>query len=391
MKTLNPCPFCGAQPKNPEREGGGDERNGYNFVVVIRCQCGVSMQRHSHRNKQGWCDDSGQAESEVIKAWNRRAMLADKEKQQAEPVAWMESPYGAIRANPAYKIKFPSQLLHWQIPLFIAPQQQAEPVAWLRVIDEAMVVHHLGVADPTDDYETAKRKMNTLLCMAQDIGADFAKQAEPVQSAARVDAYDMIDRFLRNNLRDDDYAEYSAALDSLYTAPPPQQQAEQVQDLIPPDSLFVCDQMGAHVTRVRLAQQAEPVHPSGFAYRYPDGVRFNNGCEVNGCLPSEVIPYYLGKAPPKAEPVQRTPATGAAPCVPSPSFQMTTQAEPVQPDEPLSMSMFASKADYERAKQQAERVALRALIADDAFASSFQTTAQYRSALLKATKGGGNG
>lgn len=59
--------------------------------------------------------------------------------------------------------------------------QQAEPVAWLRVIDEAMVTHHLGVADPTDDYETAKRKMNTLLCMAQDIGADFAKQAEPVQ------------------------------------------------------------------------------------------------------------------------------------------------------------------------------------------------------------------
>ena len=31
-----------------------------------------------------------------------------------------------------------------------------------------------------------------------------------------------------------------------------------------------------------------------------------------------------------AEPVQRTPATGAAPCVPSPTFQMTTHAEPVQ-------------------------------------------------------------
>ena len=46
-----------------------------------------------------------------------------------------------------------------------------------------------------------------------------AQQAEPVQPAAWVDAYDMIDRFLRNNLRDDDYAEYSAALDSLYTAP----------------------------------------------------------------------------------------------------------------------------------------------------------------------------
>lgn len=28
--------------------------------------------------------------------------------------------------------------------------------------------------------------------------------------------YEMIDRFLRNNLGDDDYAEYSEALDSIY-------------------------------------------------------------------------------------------------------------------------------------------------------------------------------
>jgi hypothetical protein len=34
-------------------------------------------------------------------------------------------------------------------------------------------------------------------------------------------SYDMIDRFLRNNLGDDDYAEYSAALDEL-VAPPKQ-------------------------------------------------------------------------------------------------------------------------------------------------------------------------
>jgi hypothetical protein len=37
--------------------------------------------------------------------------------------------------------------------------------------------------------------------------------------------YDMIDRFLRNNLGDDDYAEYSAALDSLCA---PQQKQEPV-------------------------------------------------------------------------------------------------------------------------------------------------------------------
>lgn len=60
-------------------------------------------------------------------------------------------------------------------------QEQDEPIAWLRVIDEAMVTHHIGVAEPSDSYEVAKQKMNSLLCAAQDIGAYFAKQAEPVQ------------------------------------------------------------------------------------------------------------------------------------------------------------------------------------------------------------------
>ena len=58
---------------------------------------------------------------------------------------------------------------------------------------------------------------------------------------------------------------------------------------------------------VAPAQQAEPVAPSGWAYRYPDGIRFNDGCEVNGCRPIEAIPYWLG-APPaqQAEPVCRS-------------------------------------------------------------------------------------
>lgn len=42
-------------------------------------------------------------------------------------------------------------------------------------------------------------------------------------------AYDKIDRFLRNNLDDADYAEYSAALDEVLSAAP-QQQAEPVAE-----------------------------------------------------------------------------------------------------------------------------------------------------------------
>lgn len=50
----------------------------------------------------------------------------------------------------------------------------------------------------------------------------------------------------------------TALRDALAQQPEPVQ--EPGQDLIPPDSLFVCGQMGAHVTRVRLAEPAqEPV------------------------------------------------------------------------------------------------------------------------------------
>jgi Lar family restriction alleviation protein len=71
---LKPCPFCGAAPKQPRKTGGGDERNGYNFRVHIACSgCGAEIIRDSHQDKQGWCDDKGQAQAAAIAAWNRRA------------------------------------------------------------------------------------------------------------------------------------------------------------------------------------------------------------------------------------------------------------------------------------------------------------------------------
>ena len=48
-------------------------------------------------------------------------------------------------------------------------------------------------------------------------------------------SYDMIDRFLRNNLGDDDYAEYSLALDQV--ASPPQRKPltdEEIDKLLGP-------------------------------------------------------------------------------------------------------------------------------------------------------------
>jgi hypothetical protein len=43
--------------------------------------------------------------------------------QQAEPVAWIESPHGAIRANPLYRMTAP-QSLAWNIPLYTHPPRR---------------------------------------------------------------------------------------------------------------------------------------------------------------------------------------------------------------------------------------------------------------------------
>ena len=55
-----------------------------------------------------------------------KAALAETD----EPVGWFESPHGAFRANPLYKMQFPSKLLSWSIPLFThpAPQRQEQPM-----------------------------------------------------------------------------------------------------------------------------------------------------------------------------------------------------------------------------------------------------------------------
>ena len=74
MADLKPCPFCGDKPTGPFKPpfSGGDERDGYNFVMRITCRCGVAMQADSHKGRTGWCDDTGQAEAKVVAMWNGR-------------------------------------------------------------------------------------------------------------------------------------------------------------------------------------------------------------------------------------------------------------------------------------------------------------------------------
>jgi hypothetical protein len=48
------------------------------------------------------------------------------------------------------------------------------PPGWLRAVDEAMVGSHLGVADASDSYEVAKKKLNDLICWNIDVATDPA-------------------------------------------------------------------------------------------------------------------------------------------------------------------------------------------------------------------------
>ena len=69
--------------------------------------------------------------------------------------------------------------------VYAAPPAPSVPDGWIRAIDEAMVVHHIGIADRADGYEEAKKKLNELLAINSDIArycseppADVARDAE---------------------------------------------------------------------------------------------------------------------------------------------------------------------------------------------------------------------
>jgi hypothetical protein len=74
--------------------------------------------------------------------------------------------------------------------------------------------------------------MGSLQIMDKDLTGRSALQAEKVEpDTDRSEAYDVIDRFLRNNLDDSDYAEYSDALERVFAAPTPPTNTDEVSEL----------------------------------------------------------------------------------------------------------------------------------------------------------------
>ena len=56
--------------------------------------------------------------------------------------------------------------------------------SWIRAIDEAMVGAHIGVAEMADDYGTAKKKLNALICWSVQVDRDLSRtQATPAVGA----------------------------------------------------------------------------------------------------------------------------------------------------------------------------------------------------------------
>jgi hypothetical protein len=101
----------------------------------------------------------------------------------AEPVAWMYEDNFGTHFTEDYS-KFPNNpgILSFT-PLYGGAQPAPSvPDGWIRAVDEAMVVHHIGIADRADSYEVAKKKLNALLVINSDIERYFS---EPPADVAR--------------------------------------------------------------------------------------------------------------------------------------------------------------------------------------------------------------
>lgn len=96
--------------------------------------------------------------------WNVRCQLGRKCKNTAAPQAQQ-----LTKAEPD-NLKCKS--VQKRLATLWGYVEAQQPTGWLRAIDEEMVSTHLGVADATDSYEDAKRKLNALICWHIDVSHD---------------------------------------------------------------------------------------------------------------------------------------------------------------------------------------------------------------------------
>jgi hypothetical protein len=119
---------------------------------------------------------------------------------------------------------------------------------WIRVIDEAMVGAHLGVADIADDYGTAKEKLNDLICWSVEVDRDTATPApqalaqqvswQPIETAPKYESILIYQpKFRRTTLVINDGFEWKHATHWMPLPPAPDAAAPAPQPVVktPPE------------------------------------------------------------------------------------------------------------------------------------------------------------
>lgn len=114
--------------------------------------------------------DAYQGAMEDVVIWKKRALEAEDLNRKF--VAEINGPaYMGEPAQPAPSLASNDVSL---ISEGKTQPAQSVPEGWLRAIDEALIVAHIGVANPSDTYEQAKAKLDNLIGFHVDAATDPA-------------------------------------------------------------------------------------------------------------------------------------------------------------------------------------------------------------------------
>ncbi len=182
-------------------------------------------------------------------AFDAAAAIRAAIEQAEKPVAWVESPHGAIRANPLHKIPVP-QSVTWSIPLYTAPRQEQYDQTALELCKEcgwkAMI--------PGDGCLVCARQKAKPVAWMYDFLAD---DRDEIIRDWTTQEYAEIEREKGFNVR------------PLYTAPAVPKPLRWVDTIIPGDR--VIDNDDKTQARVSKLVRQRPAAPDYFKLEFDDG------------------------------------------------------------------------------------------------------------------------
>jgi hypothetical protein len=166
---------------------------------------------------EGMTAEQKQRAAELLAAWRATAYALHGDRMAAlqqelvdapepEPVAKTTGYYGGHLTISTVD----GRVLPFGTALYLAQPAPSVPDGWMRAIDEALVVHHIDIADSSDGYEEAKKKLNELLAINSDIARDCSEP--PADVARDAERY----RWLREERFDKPYAVTNEHMNAVY-------------------------------------------------------------------------------------------------------------------------------------------------------------------------------